>query len=102
MSVCDLVIAEQVLCAVPDSLAVWLRERKPESLEDLATLAKDYNLARKSEEKKPLSNSAATAGQVAERKGPTKEVKKPTYVPTDKNFIAFSTSIGLILPQACT
>lgn len=98
MSVCDLVIAEQVLCAVPDSLAVWLRERKPESLEDLATLAKDYNLARKSEEKKPLSNSAATAG----RKGPTKEVKKPTYVPTYKNFIAFSTSIGLILPQACT
>ena len=39
---------EQFLTGVPEDLQIWLRERKPTSLCQAATLADDYALARKS------------------------------------------------------
>ena len=45
----EMVIMEQVLLSVPEDLAVWLRERRPESLDELGKLADDYVLARTGE-----------------------------------------------------
>ncbi len=44
----ELVIMEQALWSMPEGLTVWLRERQPKSLDELAKLAEDYTLARKS------------------------------------------------------
>lgn len=46
MSVEELILVEQFLQCVPEELAIWIRERKPESLKHAATLANDYALAR--------------------------------------------------------
>ena len=46
MSVEKLILVEQFLLCVPKELAIWMRERKPESLKHAATLADDYALAR--------------------------------------------------------
>ena len=53
MSVREVVIMEQILLGVPAEMAVWLKEKKPESLDLLGRLADDYALARKSEGAKP-------------------------------------------------
>ena len=45
----ELIIMEQVLSGTPDDLAVWLRERKPKSLEELGKLAENYAQARNAE-----------------------------------------------------
>ena len=45
----DVVIMEQMFLGVPEEMAVWLKERKLESLEKLGKLADDYILARKNE-----------------------------------------------------
>ena len=42
-------ITEQILLRVSDDVAIWLRERRPESLNELGRLADDYLLARKGE-----------------------------------------------------
>jgi len=39
MTVREAIIAEQVLMGVPEEMAVWLKERKPKSLEELGKLA---------------------------------------------------------------
>ena len=44
----ELVKIEQFISGVPEDLRIWLRERKPESLRQTASLADDYALARKS------------------------------------------------------
>ena len=57
LTIREMVIMEQVLKGVPDDLAVWLRERKPTSLDELATLVEDYTLARKREATQPPQKS---------------------------------------------
>ncbi len=49
MSLRDMVVMEQVLQNVPAELAVWLKERKPSSLEKLSQLSDDYTQARRAE-----------------------------------------------------
>ena len=44
----ELIMIEQFLAWVPEDLRIWLRERKPTSLHQAATLADDHALARKS------------------------------------------------------
>lgn len=44
----ELIMLEQFLTGVPEDLRIWLRERKPTSLRQAATLADDHALARKS------------------------------------------------------
>ena len=39
-------IKEQVLLGVPAEMAVWLKERNPENLDELGRLADEYALAR--------------------------------------------------------
>ena len=46
MQVEDLMIAEQFYQAIPEHVAVWLKDRKPATLEDMACLADDYFLSR--------------------------------------------------------
>ena len=46
MSVEELVLVERFLQCVPELLAIWIRERKPESLKHAGTFADDYALAR--------------------------------------------------------
>jgi transposase InsO family protein len=46
LSVEDLIVLEQFYQALPPDVAIWLRDRKPESLEQAATLADDYFLSR--------------------------------------------------------
>ena len=43
----DLVIMEQALLSMPEALSIWLKERQPRPLDELAKLAEDYTLARK-------------------------------------------------------
>ena len=47
MSAEDVMIAEQFYQSVPEALAVWVRDRKPSSLKQMAELADDYMLSRK-------------------------------------------------------
>ena len=47
----ELVTIEQFLVGLPEDLRIWLRERKPTSLRQAATLADDYALARRSSQK---------------------------------------------------
>ena len=49
----ELIMLEQFLTGVPEDLRIWLRERKPASLRQAATLADDYALARKSCQRNP-------------------------------------------------
>ena len=42
MTVRDMVVMEQILQGVEDDLAIWLRERRPSSLEELSRMADDY------------------------------------------------------------
>ena len=42
---------EQFISGVPEDLRIWVRERKPESLCQAASLADDYALACKSNQK---------------------------------------------------
>ena len=51
MNVDEMVLLEQFLQSVPEDLRVWLKERKPTSLDKAAELADDYVLARKAEMK---------------------------------------------------
>ena len=44
----ELIMLEQFLAWVPEDLRIWLRERKPTSLHQAATLADDHALAHKS------------------------------------------------------
>jgi len=46
LTVREVVIMEQILLGVPEEMAVWLKERKPESLEQLGKLPDDYVLVR--------------------------------------------------------
>ena len=46
MTVEELMVLDQFLTGVLEELRVWLRERKPESLNQAAELAYDYSLAR--------------------------------------------------------
>ena len=46
MPVEELIILDQFLAGVPEDLKVWLKERKPGSLEQAIELADDYALAR--------------------------------------------------------
>ena len=43
----DLMVAEQFYQSVPEDIAVWVRDRKPTSLEQIAELADHYMLSRK-------------------------------------------------------
>ena len=45
--VIELMLIEQFVKGAPDHLAVWLKERKPQSLQQAAELADDYATARK-------------------------------------------------------
>ena len=47
----ELIMLEQFLTGVPEDLRIWLRERKPTSLRQAATLADDHALARKSSQR---------------------------------------------------
>ena len=47
----ELVTIEQFLVGVPEDLRIWLREKKPNSLRQAATLADDYALAIRSSQK---------------------------------------------------
>ncbi len=42
----ELMIMEQALKGMPEGIAIWLRERQPKSLKELAKLTEDYTLAR--------------------------------------------------------
>ena len=53
----ELMMLEQFLTGVPEDLQIWLRERKPTSLRQAATLADDYALARKSGHRATATNS---------------------------------------------
>ena len=53
MTVREVVIMEQVLLGMSEDMAVWLKERKPTSLEELSKMADDYELAQKSEGARP-------------------------------------------------
>ena len=44
MSVEDLMVAEQFYQVVPEAMAVWVKDRKPSSLHQMAELADDYML----------------------------------------------------------
>ena len=54
----ELISIELFLLSVPDDLRIWLRERKPESLQQAATLADDYMLARKADKSFSFSRPA--------------------------------------------
>ena len=58
MTVREAIIVEQVFMGVPEEMAVWLKEQKPKSLEELGKLADNYALARKSEGVRPLGPTA--------------------------------------------
>ncbi|XP_065198307.1 uncharacterized protein LOC135829851 [Sycon ciliatum] len=45
-AICELILLEQFLSALPFGLRTWLRERKPSSLDQAASLAQDYLDAR--------------------------------------------------------
>ena len=47
----ELILTKQFLLGLPDDLRIWLRERKPESLHQVATLADDYVLVHKSDKR---------------------------------------------------
>ena len=47
MSLENLIVMEQFLHCLPEDLCVWLRERKPESPQQAASLADDYVLVRR-------------------------------------------------------
>ena len=55
----ELVTIEQFLQGASEDLRAWLRERKPESLQQAAMLANNYVLARKSDGKAPPPKVAA-------------------------------------------
>ena len=46
MPLAELLVLDQFLGGVPEDLRVWLKERKPESLQQAVELADDYTLAR--------------------------------------------------------
>ena len=52
LAVRDVMIMEQVLTNIPTEMAVWLKEHKPGSLDELSRLADEYALARKGEAEK--------------------------------------------------
>ena len=61
MSVEDLIVLEQFYQSLPNNLAVWLRDRKPDSLQGAADLADDYLLSRApTQVKKDHSDSGNT------------------------------------------
>ena len=66
---------EQVLLGVSEDMAVWLKERKPTSLEELGKLADDYALARKSEGARPGRSNAPGLIKEQAKKNPD---NKPT------------------------
>ncbi|XP_064389549.1 uncharacterized protein LOC135337548 [Halichondria panicea] len=73
----ELVVMEQALWGMPEGLTVWLRERQPKSLEELAKLAEDYTLARKGKDqpfgtRKPLSSPGTPAVETQGTRAPHK------------------------------
>jgi len=86
----ELVTIEQFLVGVPEDLRIWLRERKPTSLQQAATLADDYALARRSSQRsnsgRPTPSSVSTvriqetpstdsSGQISRDRLPNKLVR---------------------------
>ncbi|CAH1242361.1 ZSCAN9 [Branchiostoma lanceolatum] len=68
---CNKIIQEQFLDSCPVDLAVWLRERKPGSLEEIGTLSEQYLIAhdRNLAEGARPRNSSSSGGGVSTRKG---------------------------------
>lgn len=70
----ELVLLEQFLQGAPEDLRVWLRERKPKTLREVAELADDYVIARKEERRTvlrkqpPLTAMGGGLRQHSERK----------------------------------
>lgn len=68
LTVREVIIKEQLLRGMPEGMAVWLKERKPKSLDEFGQLADEYALARKNEVMKTagpgtqLRSSGATSG----------------------------------------
>ena len=61
----QMVLIEQVYNSVPQGLAVWLRERKPRSAQQLAELADDYSLGRHSGgEAASLKDAGSSPGSI--------------------------------------
>ena len=62
----ELMVLDQFLAGSPEELRVWLKERKPQSLQQAQELADDYTLARgagrPSREPQPVKNSPSTSG----------------------------------------
>ena len=60
MSLEELMILDQFRHGVPEELGIWLRERKPKSLQEAMEMADDYTLARRGNKagpRKPFSNA---------------------------------------------
>ena len=60
MSLEELMILDQVIHGVPEELGIWLRERKPKSLQEAMEMADDYTLARRGNKagpRKPFPNA---------------------------------------------
>ena len=77
----QMVLIEQVYNSVPQDLAVWLRERKPRSAQQLAELADDYSLARHSGgEAASLKDAGSSPGSSRAKevaKGPSQSREPP-------------------------
>lgn len=65
MPLAELMVLDQFLGGVPEDLRVWLKERKPESLQQAMELADDYG--RRSGKRKPAVESAQSSSQVSSR-----------------------------------
>ena len=60
MSLEELMILDQFIHGVPEELGIWLRERKPKSLQEAMEMADDYTLARRGNKagaRKPFPNA---------------------------------------------
>ena len=53
MSCEELMILDQFIHAVPEELGIWLREKKPKSLQEAMQMADDYTLARRGQGRVP-------------------------------------------------
>ena len=80
MPIEELMVLDQFLAGVPEDLRVWLKERKPESLQRAMELADDYTLAR------GTGRSAIRKSQVADppaasSPGGRTDTSKPPFQP---------------------
>lgn len=84
----DVMVMEQFLQGVPEDLRVWLKEKKPESLQGAAELADDYVLVRRGEGRS--HNPAAAKGSPwpappPSRPAPEMDNRAPPRNPTWSN-----------------